>query len=100
MIDKHVFAPGMQKDIYEIQADEKIRLKCHSNAETYMIYNLEISDTEDLPEGGFVPATLFVDSESTIVSHKYQASGTVHVRNTGPGVLHLWVYSGDSYGAA
>ncbi len=100
MIEKHVFAVGMEKDVYEIQADEKVRFKCHSNSESMMQYVLVNEDAEGEEFKVFKPGFLYMDTESVITSHKFQSSGKINVKNLGPGVLHLWVYSGDSYGAA
>jgi hypothetical protein len=96
MIDKFTFAPKMNKTVYSVQADEKVRLKLFcEKGETTVQYALRQNDTTP-----FVPAFVFVDETTTIVSVKFQQAGDIYINNIGEFNVTIEVYSGSSYGNA
>ncbi len=101
MIKEHIFAPGMQLEVWDANPGDKIRIKCHSKSETTMIMRfVEIDeDGNELPQQ-FPPASFYVDTETVIVSFKFAKSGVVRVVNAGEGILYFWCYDGEHYGAA
>jgi len=96
MITKHSFAQGMRKSIFQIEKDQKIRVKAICpNGESILQYGLMNDQVIE-----FEAAFLYIDDTTTIITMKFQKAGSVDVMNIGEFPVHLWVYDGVDYGNA